>query len=53
MIELNPNNADARVWLGHLLQGAGRASEARREFEAALRIAPGHVGAREALRADH
>ncbi len=40
-IELDPNNKSAHYLLAQLLQQAGRAEEARREFEAAERLSGG------------
>jgi cytochrome c-type biogenesis protein CcmH/NrfG len=40
-VALDPNNKPARYLLAQLLQQAGRAEEARREFEAAERLTGG------------
>lgn len=39
-IELNPNNAGAHHWYGHLLSQQGRFDEAREEFHQALELDP-------------
>jgi len=45
-IRVDPKNASARLWLGALLYGKGRLSEARTEFDELLRLRPRCVGVR-------
>lgn len=48
-IELNPDSADAHLWLGLALRKENRNGEARKEFERALQLNPGRVWARQQL----
>lgn len=48
-IELNPDSADAHMWLGLALRKAGRNADARKEFERALQLNPGRVWAKQQL----
>jgi tetratricopeptide (TPR) repeat protein len=45
-----PQPAVARYWLGRLLQQQGKASEAAKEYEAALKLDPKNKAAQEALK---
>jgi tetratricopeptide (TPR) repeat protein len=48
-VELQPDNPEPRFVLGSALWQAGRPREAALEFEAVLRLDPGHAGAQQAL----
>jgi len=48
-IELNPDSADAHMWLGLALRKANRNAEARKEFERALQLNPSRVWAKQQL----
>jgi len=51
LAESAPMFAPGRYQLGRSLDALGRMDEARAEYEAVLRLDPGHRGASEALRA--
>jgi tetratricopeptide (TPR) repeat protein len=48
-IELDPNSADAHMWLGLALRNGKRNGEARKEFERALELNPARVWAKQQL----
>jgi len=48
-IALNPNNADAWVWLGVALRHSNQPGEARKAFAKSLQLNPNRVWAREQL----
>ena len=51
VLEINPNDADAHFGLGCALSVLGMADDAVQAFGEALRIDPGHAGARQGLEA--
>jgi len=48
-LELDPQSADAHMWLGLALRKANRNAEARKEFERAVELNPGRVWAKQQL----
>src|SRR5437867_2265651 len=48
-IELDPQSAEAQLWLGIALRKAGRNAEARKAFEKSLELNPARVWARQQL----
>lgn len=48
-VQVDPRLAQTRSMYGSLLRALGRAEDARREFEAALGLDPGHLAAKENL----
>jgi tetratricopeptide (TPR) repeat protein len=48
-VELDPNSADAHLWLGIALRKAGRNAEARKAIERSLALNPDRKWARQQL----
>ena len=48
-ISLDPNSADAHLWLGIALRKSNRTAEARKEFERAAKLNPARVWAKQQL----